>query len=131
MSKKAMVAIDCSGSVDNTDLSPDTLSKIAELTEGKDTETFGFDVEILEDFKNFGRGGTNFECVVDRFIESGYDELIIVSDGFGELSCFTPAVKQNLTWIVPKDYKSLVTECGNVIEMEVFQVGMRRNNNGI
>jgi predicted metal-dependent peptidase len=94
---KILVAMDTSGSVSDKDLE-DFGAEINGLIDHVSCDLIFFDTKLYGEPKPYkrpkkeleveGRGGTNFEPVMSLVEESGYDGVIIMSDGFAE---FPPA----------------------------------------
>ena len=104
-----LVAVDASGSIDSKDL--ENFFSIINRFFSYNVESIcviTFDTEITQkknlkkasrEIKVIGRGGTNFQCVIDYY-ESHYEYqgLIIFTDGYAPL----PTIKKNkqILWIL-------------------------------
>ena len=129
-----LVAVDVSGSVSDDDLKFffSTINRFFKYgVEKIDALTFdtspGEPVTLtraMAEFKVKGRGGTNFQPVVDYMAEhSEYDGLIIFTDGYAPKPEVPARLKGRLLWILRREkeyheHRSWMTESGRVCFIE-------------
>ena len=129
-----LVAVDVSGSISNDDLKFffSTINRFFKYGVEK-IDALTFDTSLGEPvtltraeagFKVKGRGGTNFQPVVDFMAEHGeYDGLIIITDGYAPKPVVTARLKGRLLWILrsEKEYnehRMWMSESGRVCFIE-------------
>ena len=129
-----LVAVDVSGSISNDDLKFffSTINRFFKYGVEK-IDALTFDTSLGEPvtltraeagFKVKGRGGTNFQPVVDFMAEHGeYDGLIIITDGYAPKPVVTARLKGRLLWILrsEKEYnehRKWMSESGRVCFIE-------------
>ena len=129
-----LVAVDVSGSISNDDLKFffSTINRFFKYGVEK-IDALTFDTSLGEPvtltraeagFKVKGRGGTNFQPVVDFMAEHGeYDGLIIFTDGYAPKPVVPARLKGRLLWILrsEKEYnehRKWMSESGRVCFIE-------------
>ena len=129
-----LVAVDVSGSISNDDLKFffSTINRFFKYGVEK-IDALTFDTSLGEPvtltraeagFKVKGRGGTNFQPVVDFMAEHGeYDGLIIFTDGYAPKPVVPARLKGRLLWILrsEKEYnehRMWMSESGRVCFIE-------------
>ncbi len=106
-----LVAIDISGSVENSQISQ-TLSIINRFFKYgvKNIDVIQFDIEIKGEKESFkkaqrkynihGRGGTDFQAAVDLFIKDKYEGLIMITDGYATPPSLPKAFHGHILWMI-------------------------------
>lgn len=107
---KLLVAADTSGSVSDSDLK-DFLTEVLAMSKHVEVHFICFDTIIygkpqlitkkdISKIKIQGRGGTNFSPIIEMIDKTGYDGLIIFTDGYAP---FPPKPKARVLWALTKD----------------------------
>lgn len=107
---KIIIAVDTSGSITNNELS-NAFAIINSLCKHSAIEYIQFDTEITLKEKKFkkakqsfdvvGRGGTDFQCVIDYAEKSSVDGLIIITDGIAKAPTEPKSTK--VLWVLTDD----------------------------
>jgi predicted metal-dependent peptidase len=108
---KLLVAVDTSGSVSDIELQK-AFSIINRLFKYgiEACDVLQFDTEIKgvklalkraqASFKISGRGGTDFQCIIDYLgKDHSYDGLIIITDGYAPVPSIPPRVRTRIVWL--------------------------------
>lgn len=121
---RKLVAIDTSGSIENEELSQ-FLTEINKLAEIQPIDLVLFDTSIKSkvmpferrrvSFDFFGRGGTDFQEVMDLAQKMKYHSLIILTDGFASAPT-KPGFVKDFLWVITGDGQPPV-EWGQVVHV--------------
>jgi len=113
---KHLIVIDTSGSVNNK-LASKFLAVINHICDQFDIDIMQCDSDITEyphpytrkkkEFTFKGRGGTNFQPIIDLVNASQYKSVVILTDG--EAAICTEPKNCKVVWVLPEGYKPPVT----------------------
>jgi predicted metal-dependent peptidase len=123
---KIVFAVDVSGSMSDKILQ-EGFSVINSVSKHAEVTYIQFDTEIKKTEKNFkkaresftilGRGGTDFNCLIDYVDQNKYDGLVIFTDGYA--SAPKQPIKTKVLWLLhSKDQKPPVT-WGNIAHIDL------------
>jgi predicted metal-dependent peptidase len=125
---KVLFAIDVSGSMSDNDIAEglsliNSTCKNSELT----FMTFDWDITKIEkkisrarkSFTINGRGGTNFQCVIDYANEKDFDGVIIYTDGYASEP--TKLKKGKLLWLLANKEQNPPCSWGYVAKLNRYE----------
>lgn len=123
---KIIFAIDVSGSMSDDDLK-EGFAVINSTAKHADITYIQFDTEIKKVEKDFkkakqsfsvlGRGGTDFQCIVDYAKEHKHDGIVIFTDGY---ACSPTKPKAKVLWLLHEESQTPPVEWGGVAYLNRF-----------